>query len=126
MAQITTTNEFNGSDATILAEIGDRVSSERLRRNITQHQLAEEAGISRSTLKRLENGESTQMTAFIRVLRALGLVEGLAMLLPAVAASPMQVLENQGKERQRASTKRQKPDSSRETDSDKWSWGDEA
>jgi|FLOH01.1.fsa_nt_gi putative transcriptional regulator len=126
MVQLSSTNDFDGPDAVVLASIGARLAAVRLRRNITQQELAVEAGISRSTLRRLEGGESTQMTAFLRVLRALDLLESLGLLLPAATASPMQVLENLGKPRQRASAPRPAPDAESNAEPDSWTWGDEA
>lgn len=136
MAHYSITNQFEGSDATVLASIGENIAGERLKRNITQEELATEAGISRSTVRRLESGESTQLTAFIRVLRVLDLLPGLKLLLPAATASPMQVLENRGKTRQRASSPRQNADPEHSSESEAepeskpganpWTWGDES
>jgi transcriptional regulator with XRE-family HTH domain len=128
MAHFSTTNEFDGSDATVLARIGESIAAERLKRNITQEELATEAGISRSTVRRLESGDSTQLTAFIRILRVLDLLPGLKNLLPAPAASPMQVLENHGKTRRRASSPRHGAgaEDRPENENEPWTWGDES
>ncbi|MCP4092328.1 MAG: helix-turn-helix transcriptional regulator [Planctomycetes bacterium] len=106
MAQFSTHNNFEGTDAVVLEQIGQRVASARLQRNITQQDLAKEAGVSRSTVKRLEAGESTQLTAFIRVLRVLDLLAGLDLLLPAPRISPLHALKSEGQKRQRASSPR--------------------
>lgn len=128
MAHFSITNKFEGPDTTVLASIGASVAKERLKRNITQEELAEEAGISRSTVRRLESGESTQLTAFIRVLRVLDLLARLELLLPGTTDSPMQVLENRGKTRQRASSPKQGEDSKTKPEDDPkpWTWGDES
>ena len=60
------------TDQQVLAELGDRLAQYRLNRNLTQDQLAREAGVSKRTVVRLENGQSSQMTNLVRVLRALG------------------------------------------------------
>lgn len=106
MGHFSTNSNFEGTDAVILEQIGQRVASARLLCNITQQDLAEEAGVSRSTVRRLEAGESTQLTAFIRVLRVLDLLAGLDLLLPLPGVSPLQALKSEGQKRQRASSPR--------------------
>ena len=54
---------------------------------MTQAQLAAESGLSVTTVKRIEAGESTQTTTLIRVLRELGLLGGLEVLVPAPGPS---------------------------------------
>ena len=91
------------TDAAVLAEIGGRIERLRLARNITQHELAREAGISRRTLVRLEQGEERVGAAtLLRVLRALGLLERLEQLVPDALPSPIERLRSQGRQRQRA------------------------
>ena len=41
------------SDAMIMARVGDRLRSSRLKQNITQQDLAKDAGVSLSSLKNL-------------------------------------------------------------------------
>jgi len=108
------------TDRTVLAELGDRLSRHRLERNLTQAQLAHEAGISKRTLIRLENGESSQLTTFVRVLRALGLLTNLDALVPTPLPSPVAQLKARTKERRRAfpAAKKRRPGST-------WTWGDE-
>lgn len=73
----------------------------RLARNINQTDLAAEAGISRRTMTRLENGDGVSLDTLIRVMRALGLADRFAVLLPDPAIRPIE-RARQGKERQRA------------------------
>jgi len=87
---------------------------------MTQIELAEEAGVSKSTLQRLESGEvATQLSGFVRVCRALGLLERFETLLPQAVPGPMARLKQRGKIRQRAG--RQK---SADAASKKWTWGE--
>ena len=44
------------TDSRILAELGERLARYRLNRNLTQDQLAREAGVSKRTIVRLEDG----------------------------------------------------------------------
>lgn len=112
------------SDAAVSRELGDRLRRLRLRRNLDQHQLADEAGIGRATLQRLEEGEPANMVTLLRILRALGLLEGLNQLVPEPVPSPIEELERQGRQRQRAGTPRRRRKIG-EDSNEPWSWGDE-
>lgn len=108
------------TDRNVLAELGDRLSRHRLDRNLTQEQLAREAGVSKRTVIRLENGESSQLANLIRVLRVLGLLANLDALVPAPLVSPLAQLKSRAKERRRAS-----PVAKKSVPAATWTWGDE-
>lgn len=110
------------TDSAVLAELGERVARHRLERNLTQAELAKEAGISKRTLVRLEAGESTQLTNLVRVLRSLGLLDNLDALAPAPAPSPIEQLRTKGRERKRASPRTEEEPSKQ---FDQWTWGDD-
>jgi len=108
------------TDEAILNELGERLARIRLDRNLTQAQLATQAGVSKRTVERLEAGTvGTQLSGFIRVCRALEVIERFDLLVPEPVPSPVEQLKMAGRKRQRASTgKPAKP-------SDKnWQWGD--
>ena len=105
-----------------LDQFSTRLTRHRLNQNLTQFELARAAGISRRTLARLENGESTQLENFLRTLIALGLEAGLDRLVPDVPQSPIQQLERSGRARQRATGRRR----SQSDESKPWSWSDES
>jgi putative transcriptional regulator len=109
------------TDEATLQELGRRVARLRLDRDLTQQQLADEAGISRHTLLRLEDGHSVTLSALLRILRALELLEGLETLVPEPLPSPLAALQQQGSQRQRASglTEERDPRAGSST----WSWG---
>ncbi|MGH9075803.1 MAG: helix-turn-helix domain-containing protein [Acidimicrobiales bacterium] len=109
------------TDATVLGELGDRLARTRLEHNITQQGLATEAGVSKSTVERLEAGGETKLSSFIRVLRVLGLLDQLDRLVPEPLPSPIEALKRQGKARRRA-TPAPKADG---TQSATWTWGDD-
>lgn len=90
----------------IQQELGQQVRSLRLRKNLNQEGLAEQAGVALSALKNLESGKGAALKTFIKVLRALDRLEWLNTLAPAVSISPLQVLKSKAP-RQRASRKRQ-------------------
>jgi transcriptional regulator with XRE-family HTH domain len=63
----------------VWAQLSDRVREARLRRNMTAEQLAREAGITRVTLHRLEQGDpSVTVATFLKVLDSLRLTQDLA------------------------------------------------
>ena len=108
------------TDNTILSETGKRLTKRRLELGMTQAELAYKAGISKRTLERLESGASTQLSSFIRILRSLDLLHRIDTIPPKTKSSPMELLRNKGKERQRASSGNKQQKSK-----EKWSWGDE-
>ena len=108
------------TDDALLVELGAGLERARLERNLSQAQVAEQAGISKSTLERLEGGSSSQLANLIRVLRALDLLEGLNQLLPETPFSPIEQLKLRGKTRQRASS----PKTERAGKTTTWRWGE--
>ncbi len=106
------------STKTILQELGSRISSRRLALNLTQGEVAEQAGLGLRTVQRLESGAAaTRLSSFIQVCRVLGLLEALNDFLPEPKPGPMELLRQQGRRRQRASGRR----SSDKTE-DSWTW----
>jgi transcriptional regulator with XRE-family HTH domain len=92
------------TDQTILQELGERLTQVRIERNLTQAALAEQSGVAKRTIERLESGQAaTQLSSFLRICRALGLLDRFEQLLPMTAPSPMAQLRQQGRKRQRAS-----------------------
>ena len=59
------------TDKAVLAELGKRLREARLARNVSQSALAQEAGMARFTLQRIEEGQSSSTTNLIKLLRAL-------------------------------------------------------
>lgn len=108
------------TDDALLKLIGERIAGIRLARNLTQQQLAEQAGLGLRTVQRLELGAAaTQLSGFVRVCRVLGLVEHFETLVPEPAASPMSQLKQASRKRQRATGKKAVAGTPK-----KWSWGE--
>lgn len=108
------------TDEAVLQELGGRLMQSRIEHNLTQAALAEQAGVSKRTIERLESGEvATQLSGFLRVCRVLGLLERFEMLLPEPTPGPMAQLQQQGRKRQRATGKRTNAGEPK-----KWTWGE--
>ena len=102
----------------IEAALCKRLESIRLSRNITQVQLAEEAGVSTRTIGRLEKGEGVSLDTFIRIMMALGIQQSLEALMPDPAVRPIERVGTNAGERKRA-----RPIQSSD-ERPTWSWGD--
>ncbi|PIE74674.1 MAG: transcriptional regulator [Deltaproteobacteria bacterium] len=109
------------TDDAVLTEIGKRIARYRIDQQVTQADLAEQAGVSKRTVERLEAGASVQFSTIIRIMRALNLSRGLDQMIPAPSPRPMALLKQKGKVRQRASS-RSRSDTVPET----WSWGEDS
>lgn len=90
------------SDTGIERELGQRIKALRLRRNITQKELAAATTLSLNTIKALDSGHG-KLSTLIAVLRELGALDDLDSFIPQISISPMQLAKMQGKSRQRAS-----------------------
>jgi len=109
------------TDDAILAELGARVEQRRLAMQLTQAALAEQAGISKRTLERVEAGASAQMSSMVRILRVLDLLPGFESLLPATEQRPLDLLQRRGKPRQRARARAPQSGVAKP-----WRWDDDA
>lgn len=67
--------------ATILSDLGENIKLARLRRKLSAQQIAERAGISRSTLNHIEKGyEGVSIGHYLNVLHVLGLEKDLLLV----------------------------------------------
>jgi transcriptional regulator with XRE-family HTH domain len=103
----------------IEASLCSQLAAIRLARNLTQAQVAREAGVTLRTIGRLEKGQGVSLETFIRVLTALKLQHALGALLPDPTIRPMERIQTGGRERQRS-----RPKAIAE-ERGSWSWGDE-
>ena len=107
------------ADKAILQELGQRLAHRRVALGITQADAAEQAGVGKRTIERIEAGGDTQLSTLIRLLRVLDIMDHLEQLVPGISISPMELLKLKGKQRQRASSKQTaKP-------REPWNWGDQ-
>lgn len=109
------------TDESILAELGQRIARRRIDLQMTQAVVAEQAGVAKRTLERLEAGQSAQMSSLIRILRALDALQDLDRMIPEIGPRPMDLLKRKGKVRQRASKRRVA-----EEPEQPWTWDDQS
>lgn len=107
---------FTASSDAIIDALCKRLDEIRLSRNISQADLAKEAGVSRSTMTRMADGKAISLDSFVRVMIALRLTDHLAALLPDPGIRPIERVQLEGTERQRARRKSHK--------AAQWHWGD--
>lgn len=118
------------ADELLLELVGERLARLRQTRGLTQNQLAEQAGLGLRSIQRLETGtRSMRLDGFMKVCRALGILERFELLLPESSPSPMEELKLQGKTRKRMRVRnsssgyktrsKSKPDTH-------WTWGEES
>ena len=97
------------TDAIILAKIGERLRSLRLKQNITQESLGDSANVSLSVVKKVEKGEIRSFDVLLRLLRTLGKLDVLLPLVEEEQLSPSKYYElkqkTETRHRKRASGK---------------------
>ncbi len=90
------------TDKALMETIGSFVQHHRLRQNRSQSEVAEAAGISRSTLSLLERGEKIMLGSLIQVLRVLDLLHIMEVFKVSQEISPIEYARLQKKKRKRA------------------------
>lgn len=104
----------------LLQDLGQKLERYRISRDLKQAELAELAGVSRSTLVRLEAGQGGTLDTLARVTRALGLERRLLELLPEAPQSPLDPRSETGRPRRRVRR------STSGAAAKPWTWTDEA
>lgn len=104
----------NQNEMSILKEIGQRIKQHRISLNITQAELADRCGISSSTEVRIENGEDSKFSNYIKILSALNMIDNLNVLIPEVQPDFKSIFEKK-QQRQRATPSHDKKNV-------KWVW----
>ena len=84
---------YTASDSAILEELGERIRNLRLRKNITQADLAERTLMAVGTIKSLEAGKG-KLSTLVAVLRELGALEQLDQFIPPITISPLKIAED--------------------------------
>ena len=89
------------TDKEILLELGERIRAKRIQKRYKQSVLAHRAGISLYTLRKMEHGQSFNVSTLIQVLRALNELDQLESFLPEIGISPIDKLDSKNKTRTR-------------------------
>ena len=94
-------------DGEIRRRLGQKIRRLRLRQNLTQASLAEQAQVSLTTLKKIEKGDISYFDSLMRVLRVLGELDVFSPLINEEEMSPNEYFEfveaSKKKQRKRAS-----------------------
>ncbi|VAW51214.1 hypothetical protein MNBD_GAMMA06-2172 [hydrothermal vent metagenome] len=90
------------TDEAIGIELGNRIKALRLRKDITQQELADATTYSRKAIQSLESGKA-KLTTVIAVLRHLGQLGTLDAFIPETPTSPIELAKMKNNERQRGS-----------------------
>ena len=107
----------NENEKAILVELGQRIKQNRISLNITQAELAQKCGVSPSTETRIENGEDSKMSNYIKILSGLNLLSNMDIMIPEVQPDFKALYE------QKASRKRAKPTDKKPTSN--WTWDED-
>jgi putative transcriptional regulator len=94
------------ADPAIIKELSGSIRRMRLRKNLSQAQLAAMSGINRITISRLEAGRAATLLTFVQVLRALDKLDVLNVFKEEPEISPIRLLKEQEHQRQKASPRR--------------------
>ena len=89
--------EKSGSD--IIRELGAKYAVYRKRMGFTQKAVAERSGLSIFTISSFENGSGTgiSLASFIKLLRAIEMLEEMDKLLPELPESPRMIFKKMAK-----------------------------
>lgn len=107
-----------------LLRLGAGISQRRISLNLTQQELAAQAGISKRTLERLESGLAVQTSNLLAVLYRLDLLRAFLALVPGDAGSPIQRVRALHREAPRQRV-RKPAETERGNVESEWTWGDE-
>ena len=93
------------TDKALMETIGSYIQHHRLNQNKSQSDVAEAAGISRSTLSLMERGDKVTLSSLIKVLRILDLLYIMDVFRIKTEISPIEYAKLQKKKRFRAQSK---------------------
>lgn len=85
--------------------IGQFIQETRLQQNKTQQQVAEAAGINRSTVRQIEKGNGGTLISLLQILRVLDRLPMLSIFETRLKISPLQIAKLEQQKRQRARNK---------------------
>ena len=80
----------------LLQYIGKQMQQMRINARLSQQQLAERAGISRSTVTQVENGKGMKLESIVAMLRVLNKLEILNHFETQALVSPLLIAQQEG------------------------------
>jgi transcriptional regulator with XRE-family HTH domain len=98
----TSTDWYAMSDKGILILIGQFIQESRLQQNKTQQQIADSAGINRSTVGQIEKGNGGTLLSLLQTLRVLEQLPVLQTFEVEQKVSPLALAKLEQQKRQRA------------------------
>lgn len=90
------------SDEAVQAVIGRFIQETRLQQNKSQKQVADAAGLNRSTMSQIENGKGGTLITLIQILRVLNQMSFLNVFQVEEKPSPLYLAKMEMKKRKRA------------------------
>ncbi|SKB34970.1 helix-turn-helix domain-containing protein [Maribacter arcticus] len=108
MNEISNINWVSMSDEALIKTIGNFIKQHRLQQNKTQGEVANAAGMSRSTLSLLERGETVTINTLMQALRVLDLLYVMNVFEISESISPLAYAKLKKEQRERASSKTNK------------------
>ncbi len=96
------------SDKELLRRWGQKLKSLRINANLSQTDLAQKTGMSRSSIAEIEKGRNFSITSLIAISRVLNLLEELEFFLKddELELSPMEIYQLEKKKRKRGGYKK--------------------
>lgn len=107
------------NNAFILKELGQRIKDTRIAARLSQKDFSDVSGLSVGTISRIESGQSMTFENFLRVLRALDLLQNLDILIPEQDIKPSDLLDLKKKKWKRITAGRKI-----DTIDTTWEWGE--
>ena len=108
--------DFQKSYQEYIKELGQKIKTYRIMREMSQQDLEDKSGVSKRSISRLEQGESVQVDNLFKILLALGLGDNIELLVPDQTKRPSYYLEKVENKPKRVRKKNKK---------NKFKWGDE-
>ena len=99
------------SDLDVIRRLGERLKTVRIRMDMTQEDLARQAGTNSLTVANLEKGKSVTVANLVRIMRALDMLENLEEAFPAPKISPILLKKLQGRQVKRVRKSAREEDS---------------
>lgn len=95
---------FNSfSDKELIRKWGEKLKSLRIEANLSQTELAEKTGLSRSSIAEIERGRNFSIASLISIARTLNILEKFEFFFKneEFALTPMEIYEKEKKKRKR-------------------------